>query len=219
MCILIRSNQFILYSLQLAKVYCVGIFFAVCYILDSAIIIEGNMIDSNVATGEADLSAAYTGDGFHTLQGSIHRQAVFVNYQVLLAIFQLNINLLIGDGNTITCAQCCVRNLVLHILYVGYRFILVCINLSYICIVGSYAVYSQVFLQCQTSFGNLKVIFAILQLHRNCIIFSANGNTIACCISGVFCIYSVDVLSICSRSFFYRSDVGTCFYLCFSCCA
>ena len=82
-----------------------------------------------------------------------------------------------------------------------------------------YAVYSQSLLQCQTSFSNLKVIFAILQLHRNCIIFSANGNTIACCISGVFCIYGVNVLSICSCSFFYRSDVGTCFYLCFSCCA
>ena len=42
-----------------------------------------------------------------------------------------------------------------------------------------YAVYSQILLQCQTiCSSNLKVIFAFLQLHSNCIIFSANGNTI-----------------------------------------
>ena len=140
MCILIRSNQFILYSLQLAIVYCIGIFRACSYVLDPAILVEGYIIiDSNVATGKADFAAAYTVNSFHTIQGSIQRQAVLVNYQVLLALFQLNVNLLVSDRNTIACAQCCVRNLVLHILYVGYRFILACINVSYICIVGSYA--------------------------------------------------------------------------------
>ena len=282
-----RSNHII----QLSYVYSVSIVFTCCYALDSAVTVKSILVNLNIAAFKADAScaSACTSDGLNTLQGSIHRQAVFVNYQVLLAILQLNINLLIGDGNTITCAQCCVRNLVLHIPYVGYRFILACINVGYICILGSYAgqicqffvqlylysfasiayfdvlvaaevnsfagcyiysftfagrkfpaligsffysiqlaavycvggifgnctffyagnllavcvqtavgdvclivitntsirhielscfyaVYSQILLQCQTSFSNLKVIF--IQLHRNCIIFSANGNTI-----------------------------------------
>ena len=79
-----------------------------------------------------------------------------------------------------------------------------------------YAVYSQVFLQGQTICSNIKVVFTFLKFYRNCIIFSTNGNTIACCISGVFCIDGVDVLSICSCSLIYRCDIGTCFYLCLS---
>ena len=79
-----------------------------------------------------------------------------------------------------------------------------------------YAVYSQVFLQGQTICSNIKVVFTFLKFYRNCIIFSTNGNTIACCISGVFCIDGVNVLSICSCSLIYRCDIGTCFYLCLS---
>ena len=86
-----------------------------------------------------------------------------VNYQVLLAIFQLNVNLLVSDRNTIACAQCCVRNLVLHILYVGYRFILACINVSYICIVSCYAgqilqFFVQRYLYIGTIVGYLDVL-------------------------------------------------------------
>ena len=81
-----------------------------------------------------------------------------------------------------------------------------------------YAVYIQVFLQCQACCCNLKIIFACLEIYCNCIVFSANSNAIAFCIGGVFCIYSVDILSISSCSFIYRNDIGTCFYLCLSCC-
>ena len=79
-----------------------------------------------------------------------------------------------------------------------------------------YAVYSQVFLQGQTICSNLKVVFTFLKFYRNCIIFSTNGNAIACCISGVFCIYGVNILSVCSCSLIYRCDIGTCLYLCLS---
>ena len=79
-----------------------------------------------------------------------------------------------------------------------------------------YAVYSQVFLQCQTICSNLKVIFTFFKFNRNCIVLTVNCNAIACCISGVFCIYGVNVLSICSCSFIYRCDISTCFYLCLS---
>ena len=132
-----RSNHI----LQLSYVYSVSIVFTCYYALDSAVTVKSILVNLNIAAFKADAScaSACTSDGLNTLQGSIHRQAVFVNYQVLLAVFQLNVNLLIGDGNTLTFSQSYACNLVIHILYVGYRFILACINVSYICIFGSYA--------------------------------------------------------------------------------
>ena len=80
-------------------------------------------------------------------------------------------------------------------------------------VTGIHAVNGQVFLQFQTSISNLKVAFAFLQFYRNRIIFTINYDAIACYISGIFCIYGVDVLSISSCLFKYRSDVLTGFYL------
>ena len=210
-----RSNHI----LQLSYVYSVSIVFTCYYALDSAVTVKSILVNLNIAAFKADAScaSACTSDGLNTLQGSIHRQAVIVNYQVLLAVFQLNVNLLIGDGNTLTFSQSYACNLVIHIPYVGYRFILACINVSYICILGSYAGQTcQFFVQCQTICSNLKVIFTFFKFNRNCIVLTVNCNAIACCISGVFCIYGVNVLSICSCSFIYRCDISTCFYLCLS---
>ena len=132
-----RSNHI----LQLSYVYSVSIVFTCYYALDSAVTVKSILVNLNIAAFKADAScaSACTSDGLNTLQGSIHRQAVIVNYQVLLAVFQLNVNLPIGDGNTLTFSQSYACNLVIHIPYVGYRFILACINVSYICILGSYA--------------------------------------------------------------------------------
>ena len=56
----------------------------------------------------------------------------------------------------------------------------------YSCCACCYAIYSQGFLQCQTSCSNIKVLFVFLQLHRNCIFVSLiNINTLAC---GIFSI-------------------------------
>ena len=110
------------------------------------------------------------------------------------------------------CIQTAVGNICFT--FVAYAFVLIHEEVA-----SFYAVYSQSLLQRQTSCCNLKIIFAFLQFYSNCIVFSANANAVTCCIGGVFCIYGVDILSICSCSFFYRSDIGTCFYLGLSCCA
>ena len=79
----------------------------------------------------------------------------------------------------------------------------------YNCIASFYAVYSQILLQCQTSFSNLKVIFAFLQLHRNCIFVSLiNSNTIACSIGGI---------GICNSSCFAINSNGCSFLVCILC--
>ena len=79
----------------------------------------------------------------------------------------------------------------------------------YNCIASFYAVYSQILLQCQTSFSNLKVIFAILQLHRNCIFVSLiNSNTIAFGIGGI---------GICNSSFCAINSNGCSFLVCILC--
>ena len=79
----------------------------------------------------------------------------------------------------------------------------------YNCIASCYAVYSQSLLQFQTSFSNLKVIFAFLQLHRNCIFVSLiNSNTIACSIGGI---------GICNSSFCAINSNGSSFLVCSLC--
>ena len=82
-----------------------------------------------------------------------------------------------------------------------------------------YAVYGQVFLQFQTSVSNLKVVFACLHFYRNLIVCTANSNTIACCIGGVFsvdgilqsliCIFLIQLYIFTSN----QSSVLACFYL------
>ena len=76
-----------------------------------------------------------------------------------------------------------------------------------------YAVYSQSLLQFQTSFSNLKVIFTFLQLHSNCMIFSANSNTITCGIGSVcstdYIIFINIYISTCSVYFIVNSIINT----------
>ncbi len=125
-----RSNHI----LQLSYVYSVSIVFTCYYALDSAVTVKSILVNLNIAAFKADAScaSACTSDGLNTLQGSIHRQAVFVNYQVLLAVFQLNVNLLIGDGNTLTFSQSYACNLVIHILSCS-------LQLCYVYSIGSFA--------------------------------------------------------------------------------
>ena len=99
-----RSNHF----LQLSYVYSVSIVFTCYYALDSAVTVKSILVNLNIAAFKADASCAFTcaDDGLNTLQGSIHRQAVFVNYQVLLAFLQLHRNCIfvsLINSNTITC--------------------------------------------------------------------------------------------------------------------
>ena len=99
-----RSNHF----LQLSYVYSVSIVFTCYYALDSAVTVKSILVNLNIAAFKADAScaSACTSDGLNTLQGSIHRQAVFVNYQVLLAFLQLHRNCIfvsLINSNTITC--------------------------------------------------------------------------------------------------------------------
>ena len=146
----------------MSVVYCIGLFCAVCYILDSAILVKSILVNGNCIASKV-YCATCAVNSCHAIQRGIQRQAVLVNYQVLLALFQLNVNLLVSYRNTIACAQCCIRNLVLHILYVGYRFILACINVSYICIVSCYAgqilqFFVQRYLYIGTIVGYLDVL-------------------------------------------------------------
>ena len=157
-----RSNHFI----QLSYIYSIVIVFTCYYALDSAIIIEGNIFDGNItASCEADLAATYAGNGFHSSQVFSQVQACFINFKIFFAVFQLNVNLLIGDGNTLTFSQSYACNLLLHILYVGYRFIIACINVSYICIFGSYAgqtcqIFLQLYLYIFASIAYFDVVIA-----------------------------------------------------------
>ena len=73
----------------------------------------------------------------------------------------------------------------------------------YNCIASFYAVYGQVFLQCQTSCSNLKVLFIFLQLHRNCICL-INSNTIT---------FSIFSIGICNNSCLAINSNGSSFII------
>ena len=91
---------------QLAKVYCIFRFSAVCYILDSAVTVKGILVNLNIAAikANATCASACASDGLNTSQSGVQCQAVAINYEVrvilqLKADFQCSI--FYGRSNTI----------------------------------------------------------------------------------------------------------------------
>ena len=193
-------------------------YFAFCY--------TGNLAACYIQATADGCSVFTKHDGFCTIISTdiAHANTAVSNCKVFITIgnddaifIQVNFGISIGNRGNISQIACC---------YVGNHFIVsiktALGNISFAVktnatlgikevVTGIHAVNGQVFLQFQTSISNLKVAFAFLQFYRNRIIFTINYDAIACYISGIFCIYGVDVLSISSCLFNYRSDVLTSF--------
>ena len=130
--------------------------------MDSAILVEYSIVDSYIITFKIN-NTTCAFNGLHTLQDSIHRQTFIINYQVLLALFQFNINLLVGDRNAIACSKGYACNFILYKLHVGYRSLISFVNLCYVCIFGCYAVQtSQFFVQLYLYISTIIAYFDII---------------------------------------------------------
>ena len=99
-------------------------------ILNSTIAIECDIVDGDISPSKSDTPVAGSGNGSDSFQGFVQRQTVRIDYQIFLSIFELHVDLLIADRNTLSRAQSCVCDLALHILYIRDRIVLRCIYIG-----------------------------------------------------------------------------------------
>ena len=130
-------------SVQLRYIDSIG---TCSHILNSAVTGKSILIDSHISVREADLAAACATDGLHARQIFLHEKTCFIDCQIFLSIFELHMDLLIGDGDAFPCAQRSVCNLTLHIGYIGDRVLITSIYTRDICLCRSHTFQScQVF--------------------------------------------------------------------------